>query len=44
MAAMTKMMEARLRRTRRFLGAVRDTFEEATRLRAEAYRKWNLHD
>jgi len=40
MAAMTKMFGERLQRTRQFLGAVRETVAEATRLREEARRKW----
>jgi hypothetical protein len=43
-AAMTKTPEIRFRRTRQFIDAVRETFEEASRLRAEARRKWPSAD
>ena len=37
---MTRTPEIRFRRTRQFIVAVRETLEEASRLRAEARRKW----
>jgi hypothetical protein len=41
---MTETPNNRFRRTRQFFVAVRETLEEASRLRAEARRKWPSAD